>query len=138
MNPNAHLSPGEFELMEILWSIGEGSVKDVLDRIKPSRQLAYTTVMTVLDKLRRKGILRYRRRGKAYIYAPLVSRETVLEAVLDEFVGTYFDGSRDRLLDQVNPERTPKVKVGAGPVPVAGRDARAASKPEEELDEFLL
>ena len=66
--------------MEILWLLGEGSVKDVLERVEPDRQLAYTTVMTVLDKMRRKGLLKYRKQSKAYLYSPAVERGEVLAA----------------------------------------------------------
>jgi predicted transcriptional regulator len=63
----------EFELMEILWSDSECSVRDVVTRL--SRPLAYTTVMTTLDRLFKKGLLKRRKSDRAFVYSPLFSRQ---------------------------------------------------------------
>jgi len=70
----APLTAGEFELMEILWRLGEASVKQVWKHVEPERKLAYTTVMTVLDKMRRKGLVLQRKQGRAYFYQPALDR----------------------------------------------------------------
>ena len=69
---------GELEaaIMNRLWSIPEPlTVRDVLTDLRPERPLAYTTVMTVMDTLHRKGWLRRERQGRAYRYWPALSRE---------------------------------------------------------------
>jgi predicted transcriptional regulator len=63
----------EFELMEILWSCGESSVRDVVPKL--SRPLAYTTVMTTLDRLFKKGFLSRHKSDRAFIYSSLFSRQ---------------------------------------------------------------
>ncbi|MBP1594753.1 MAG: transcriptional repressor, CopY family [Acidobacteria bacterium] len=88
------LTPGEFELMEILWPMGEASVRTVWEKVGSSRSLAYTTVMTVLEKMYRKGILKQRKKGKAYLYSPTLSREEALKGVLEHICEIYFRGSR--------------------------------------------
>ena len=98
MKRSAHLTPGEFELMEILWPLGEGSVKDVWGKVDPERKLAYTTVMTVLEKMYRKGILAQRKRGKAYLYSPILKREEALGNILQYLCDVYFQGSREELI----------------------------------------
>ena len=97
MKKKAHLTPGEFELMEILWPLGEASVKDVWSRVNPERGLAYTTVMTVLEKMHRKGILAQRKKGKAYIYSTLLNREQALQGIIDHVRDAYFRGSQSEL-----------------------------------------
>jgi BlaI family penicillinase repressor len=92
------ITPGEFELMEILWSGGEASVREVWQQVLPRRPLAYTTVMTVLDKMHRKGILTQRKQGKAYIYSPAIDRDQALAAVVDYVLKTYFNNSHSELL----------------------------------------
>lgn len=62
----------EFELMEILWSDGQSSVRDVVPKL--SRPLAYTTVMTTLDRLFKKGLLDRRKSDRAFFYSPSFSR----------------------------------------------------------------
>ena len=81
---------GELELkvMDVLWAADEPlRVRDVLGRLATDRQLAYTTVMTVLDHLHTKGWVRRTRNGRAYCYVPEESREEagarLLRDVLD-------------------------------------------------------
>jgi predicted transcriptional regulator len=63
----------EFELMEILWSNGESSVRDVVLTLR--RPLAYTTVMTTLDRLFKKGLLDRHKSDRAFVYSPSFSRQ---------------------------------------------------------------
>jgi len=110
MKRPAHLTPGEFELMEILWPLGEASVKDVWTRVAPERGLAYTTVMTVLEKMYRKGILNQRKKGKAFLYTAALSREQALKGIIEHICNTYFGGSYEALSGFVNQNNEP---VGA-------------------------
>ena len=67
----AELGHLESTLMDILWRDGEMSVKALCERLE--RPLAYTTVMTTLDRLYKKGLLARRKRDRAFVYAPRVS-----------------------------------------------------------------
>src|SRR5467141_2762004 len=62
----------EFDLMQILWARGESNVRDVVQRL--GRPLAYTTVMTTLDRLYKKGLLNRRKSERAFLYTPRLSR----------------------------------------------------------------
>ena len=62
----------EIQAMEILWARGEGNVHDVLEQLGAAR--AYTTVMTTLDRLFKKGLLNRRKADRAFIYSPSLSR----------------------------------------------------------------
>jgi BlaI family transcriptional regulator, penicillinase repressor len=111
MKKTSHLTPGEFELMEILWPIGEASVKSVWEKVDPARGLAYTTVMTVLEKMYRKGILAQRKKGKAYLYSPILSREEALKGILEHVCSVYFQGSHEemsRFIERQYPATAPK------------------------------
>ncbi len=89
------LTPGEFEVIEVLWSEEKPlSVGEVLRVVRKSRAVAYTTVMTVLDKLARKGSLSRSKRGKAYLYRARVQRSEVLNSLVRDFAHQYFGGSR--------------------------------------------
>lgn len=131
MKKAAYLTPGEFELMEILWPLGEASVRQVWEIIHPQRAVAYTTVMTVLYKMHRKGMLSQRKQGKAYYYAPAVDREQALEGVFEHILNAYFKGSQDELLRFVRKE---------APVPEKSSPDTAGSEtaPASSIDEFLL
>jgi BlaI family transcriptional regulator, penicillinase repressor len=90
--------PLELLCLNALWSMGQGSVKDVRQLVAPSRPLAYTTVMTVLDRLARRGIVTRRKAGRAFVYAPAVSRDAMRRLALQEFLDSYFESSQRQLL----------------------------------------
>ena len=79
----------ELELMNVLWTIGEGTVQDVCDKL--TRELAYTTVMTTLNLLAtRKNVLSRPKDGRAYVYKPLVSRDEVSRSILSDLKSVLF------------------------------------------------
>lgn len=79
-------------VMEAVWELGEASVNQVRDRVSPKRDLAYTTVLTVMQKLERDGWLRHREEGRSYIYAPMRSRRQEGTRALQHFLGQVFGG----------------------------------------------
>ena len=90
--------PLELECLKALWTRGEANVRDVRDFLAPKRQLAYTTVMTLLDRLVRKGAAGRRKQGRAFVYAPVLSRDLLRRVAVKELVDSFFDGSGDKLL----------------------------------------
>ena len=87
--PENRLTRYELELMNVLWTIGEGTVQDVCDNL--TRELAYTTVMTTLNLLAtRKNVLSRTKDGRAYVYKPLVSRDEVSRSILSDLKSVFF------------------------------------------------
>jgi|SRR5580704_5236047 predicted transcriptional regulator len=89
----------EFELMEVLWSRGESNVRDVIPKL--SRPLAYTTVMTTLDRLFKKGLLDRRKSDRAFFYSPSFSRQEWERRRAGNLVAGFLSGphpSRELLL----------------------------------------
>lgn len=91
--------PLEMLCLNALWSLGEGNVSDVRRAVSESKPLAYTTVMTLLERLARKNVVSRRKDGRAYVYAPLVARDSLCRAAVREFVLIFFDGSERRLAE---------------------------------------
>ena len=89
--------PLELECLKALWNLGEGNVSQVRQQLSGTRPLAYTTVMTVLDRLARKGVISRRKAGRAFLYAPQVSRETLRRVAVRQLVDSFFDGNEDAL-----------------------------------------
>lgn len=82
----------ELEIMDVVWRLGEVTVHDVCANL--SRPLAYTTVMTSLSLLeRKKKVLGRTKRGRAFVYHPLVSREKVSRDLLGGLRDVLFAGS---------------------------------------------
>lgn len=84
------LGPLENEVMEIAWTRAESSVSDVIARL--GRPLAYTTVMTTLDRLFRKGLLTRRKVDRAFLYAAAMSKPEWQQKLAGEFVSEYLAG----------------------------------------------
>lgn len=91
------LPPLELECMNALWGLGEGTVQAVRERIFAVRPLAYTTVMTIMDRLARKGIVEREKKGHAHIYRPAVSEESVRRQAVERLLQEHFQGSREGL-----------------------------------------
>lgn len=87
------LTETELELMNILWKRGEGSVHDVLERLPPDRNLAYTSVSTILRILEQKKFLESRKEGRGHIYVPRVSKQQYEGTSLQHLVKKVFDGT---------------------------------------------
>ena len=90
--------PLELLCLNALWSLEQGSVKEVRESVFPSRPLAYTTIMTVLERLSRRGVVTRRKAGRAFVYAPAVSRDAMRRLALQEFLDLYFESSQRELL----------------------------------------
>ena len=93
------LSRLELECMKAIWLRHAQTVSDVQESLLPLRPLAYTTVLTILDRLSRKGAVSRVKQGKAYVYAPSLSFELSRQEALSELLRSYFDGSRERLIE---------------------------------------
>jgi len=75
------------ECLEILWNLGKGTVKDVLEIFKKrGKNYAYTTILTEMQNLEKKGLLRAERIGKQNLYIPLIKKEEFLNKKLDELL----------------------------------------------------
>jgi len=86
------LTKAEEQVMQVLWDIGRGFVKDVLERL-PEPRPAYSTVSTIIRILERKGFVSYRAYGKTHEYFPLVGRDEYRHFSLKSLVSGYFGGS---------------------------------------------
>lgn len=91
------LTPLELAIMKSLWRRRSGLVKDVQPDLLPDRKLAYTTVMTVMDRLFKKGILRRTKKSRAHVYEPVYSEAAVRADAVSSLIDNFFDGSESRL-----------------------------------------
>jgi len=79
-------------IMETVWELGEATVQQVLARTGRDKALAYTTVLSAMQKLEKRGWLRHREEGRAYIYLPTRSLEEESKSSLRKFIATVFGG----------------------------------------------
>jgi BlaI family transcriptional regulator, penicillinase repressor len=90
------LTPLELEIMHVLWETGPANVQTV--RQKLPRELAYTTVQTMLNILHRKGKVKRTLKERAYFYRPAVSRSQVVRQAVSDLVEHLFGGSAESLV----------------------------------------
>jgi BlaI family penicillinase repressor len=95
------LAPLELECMKTLWPVGEATVREIRDRLAERRARAYTTIMTIMDRLARKGIVERHKAGRAYVYRPRLSAEAARAQALAQVVENFFGGSKEALLTQL-------------------------------------
>jgi BlaI family penicillinase repressor len=117
------LAPLELDCMNTLWPMGQGTVREIRDRLAPRRPRAYTTIMTIMDRLARKGIVERRKIGRAYMYRPNLSAEEARVHALDQVIENFFAGSKDALLAQLNCDGFGARAVAAA-VAASGRPSR--------------
>jgi len=79
-------------VIEVVWELGEASVHQVRKRLSSKKKLAYTTILTAMQKLEKAGWLRHRTKGKSYIYLPTWTREEASDSSVHKFMERMFDG----------------------------------------------
>jgi predicted transcriptional regulator len=95
------LTETELQLMTILWKLGEGSVARVMENLPKERDLAYTSVSTILRILEQKGVLKTRKEGRGHIYIPLVKKADYEAKTVKHVVDRVFDGTPVALVRQL-------------------------------------
>jgi predicted transcriptional regulator len=96
--PSPTLTPQELEIMKAVWGRGEATVRDVYEDLLAARKVAYTTVMTMMNVLERKGHLRKKAAGRSFVYRPTRPQQQVVGSMVREFVKRVFGGSAQPLL----------------------------------------
>lgn len=91
------LTKAEEQVMQILWQIGKGFVKDIISEI-PSPKPAYNTVSTIVRILEQKGFVKHEAFGKTHRYYPVVDKDEYSKFYLNNFLKGYFSGSFERLV----------------------------------------
>ncbi|HZJ02654.1 MAG TPA: BlaI/MecI/CopY family transcriptional regulator [Thermoleophilia bacterium] len=83
----------EAEIMECMWEFGSASVREVHECLAEKREIAYTTVMTVMSRLAEKGMLRRSQEGRAYVYVPVETRDAFCTSVVKRVLDGLFAGA---------------------------------------------
>ncbi|MBC8868447.1 MAG: BlaI/MecI/CopY family transcriptional regulator [Planctomycetes bacterium] len=98
----------ELDLLKILWDRGRATVREIYDELHAcDTQLAYTTVLSLLQTMERKGLVEHSVEGKAYCYSAKVLREQTFRELADTFLDQVFDGAMDEYLVRAMEARQP-------------------------------
>jgi predicted transcriptional regulator len=123
--------PLEMACLNALWELGEGNVEEVRVCVSRARPLAYTTVLTLLDRLSRRGAVSRRKEGRGFRYQPAIERDKLRRLALAQFLDHHFGGSPDSLREFLNaapqspmPQESMTLAVAAG----AGNESAATEE----------
>lgn len=103
------LTKAEEQIMQILWQLKEGIVKDILEQI-PDPKPAYNTVSTVVRVLEGKGFIDHKAYGNSHVYFPLISEADYKKFSIDKLMTNYFDNSYKSLVSFIADEKKLGVK----------------------------
>ena len=105
---SSSLTDGELRLMQVLWDKEECTVGEVVDAVKGRPRPAYNTVLTLLRIMERKGYVKHRKEGRAFIFRPVIDRTRATESALKTLVNRFFEGSpRLLMLNLLNETELP-------------------------------
>jgi BlaI family penicillinase repressor len=124
----ATLTDQELEIMKIVWSLDEATVRDVYERLLERRKIAYTTVMTLMKILETKGHLKKSSAERAHVYRPTRPKQQVIGGMVREFVNRVFNGSAEPLLVHLVEDEGLTEKELAEIVRLARSEARSETR----------
>jgi BlaI family penicillinase repressor len=109
MNEFKELTKAEEQIMHELWEMGEGFVKDIIERL-PEPKPAYNTVSTIVRILETKGFLTHVSFGKSHQYLPKITKEEYKKVITGKLLTNYFDNSPKRMLSFFLEEKKMDIK----------------------------
>ena len=102
--------------MKVLWERGESTVSEITDALPAKTALAYTSVLTTIRILERKGYVKHRKEGRAFYYTPVIAEEEAGQSEVRHILSRFFGNSRERLVlslledKDVTPEELERLK----------------------------
>jgi len=109
--PEGKPTERELDLLKILWDRGHATVREIYNELHAcDTQLAYTTVLSLLQTMERKGFVEHSAEGKAYRYSAKVQREQTFRELANTFLDQVFDGAMDEYLVRAMEARQPSEK----------------------------
>jgi len=95
----------EARVMEVVWKLGEATVREVKEHLeKGGKKLAYTTVLTEMQNLEKKGLLKSRREQKKNVYSPTVSRKEFLDKMVGDTLKSLIEDFPEEVISHLLPE----------------------------------
>ncbi len=91
----------ELQVLSVLWDRGDSTVREVMQELPDGKQRAYTTVLTILQLMEKKGLVDHTRRGLAYVYRAKVKREKVVTPVVRTLLQNVFGGDPSAIVQSL-------------------------------------
>jgi predicted transcriptional regulator len=110
------LTESEHRLMEVLWKRGASTVGEVAAALRARMPLAYSSVLTTLRILERKGYVRHEKKGRAFVYCALIGRDDARRSAVRHLVSRFFENSHELLVlnvlgnEELNPDELKRLR----------------------------
>lgn len=99
--PRRTLTATELEMMHVLWRLGHCTVSQVQNALRPERELAYTSISTIIRILEQKGFVGSEKAGRAHVYFAAMSKEDYQALSLEQLVSKVFDDTPSLLVQRL-------------------------------------
>jgi len=110
------LAPLELDCMNALWRLGEATVRDIHAAMANTRPRAYTTIMTILDRLAQKGVVERQKSGRAWLYKANLSADQARTHAVARLVEGFFQGSTEALASHISTlNKSPQPNITRNP-----------------------
>lgn len=106
-----HPTPAELEVLHSLWEHGPATVRETMERLPPPKKgvkpRGYTTVMSLMDVMHGKGLLKRKAQGRAFVYSPKADQAKTLKQMVGDLLSRAFQGSSSALVTHLLDQATP-------------------------------
>jgi predicted transcriptional regulator len=82
----------EMQILSVLWENGASTAREVLEAMPDGKQRAYTSILSVMQVMEKKGLLKHKNRGIAHVYSPAVNRKKIIQPFMHKVVNEVFGG----------------------------------------------
>lgn len=96
----------EIQILSVLWDKGASSAREVLQAMPDRKKRAYTSVLSVMQVMEKKGLLKHTNRGVAHVYSPAVSKRTVIRPFMRKVLNEVFGGRPSAMMQALLTETT--------------------------------
>src|SRR5271170_6468976 len=107
------LAPLELDCMSRLWQLGEGTVRQIRDNLAATRPRAYTTILTIMDRLAHKGFVTRKKMGRAFLYLPSLTQDEARGKAIARVVEHFFEGSYETMANYLSGKHLTTLRAAA-------------------------
>ncbi|RXH55171.1 BlaI/MecI/CopY family transcriptional regulator [Granulicella sibirica] len=131
------LTEAELRLMKVLWARGEIAVSGLVEAISDETPLAYTSVLTTIRILEKKGYVTHRQEARAFLYSPCIAEHEASRSEVRHVLQRFFGNSREQLLlsllgdDEIGPDELRRLREAIAKAPDNEPIVPPAARPEE-------
>ncbi len=103
-----HTAPSELEMqvLSVLWNKAPLTARQVLEQIPDGKERAYTTILSVLQVMEKKGLVTHKNKGKTHLFSPKVQKNKILGGLFKRVINHYFDGSKTAAFQMLLDKKT--------------------------------